>query len=171
MGCCLALSFRTLAPTHHAVLACRVPVSEGVFSAALRKFTRKLRRRSGGEFLVVNEWRGGRRHVHCLIRVPGALRSRDVGAWWSSSCPVPARHSCTPVRNPVGLGRYVFKDVKDQSQVEAPPGEFTGRLFSYSRAFFAAPIRDLWRAQLREWEELRRTSAIDAHDAEEQEKR
>jgi hypothetical protein len=129
----------------------RVPLAEGEFSKALKKFKQKLRRRAGGEFLVVNEWRGGRRHAHVLIRAAGALRSEDLGVWWASSCPAPARHSCKPVRNPAGLARYVVKDVKDQSDVEPPPPTFRGRLLSYSRHFLAASMRQLWTALRAEW--------------------
>ena len=58
---------------------------------------------------------------------------------------------CHPVRSGDAAARYVVKDLSDSSKKEVPPAGFKGKLFSYSRQFFAKPLAVLAREVVEAW--------------------
>ncbi len=81
-----------------------------------REFTRdvgnllkRLKRRLGGdmESLWINEWKGGQRHVHALLRTGRKLTRRMVREERAKAGSY--RFSCKPVRNVGGMARYIVK--------------------------------------------------------------
>jgi hypothetical protein len=108
--------------------------------------------KSGCEYLVMNEWSEGHRHVHILVRAEANITPPMVRALWAKTLPGPRfHHHCAPVRNPVGMARYLVKDLKDDTKKELVPQSFRGRHFTYSRRFFTGPVAALWRQQLQAW--------------------
>jgi hypothetical protein len=120
----------------------------------LTRFLGRLRYRVACEYLLVNEWRGGQRHVHVLIRASGVIRPEVVSALWAKINPGPRsiRSSyCRQVRNPIGAARYIVKHVRDEAKKEVAPRTYPGRVMTYSKGFLSQSLDTLWREQLREW--------------------
>jgi hypothetical protein len=122
-------------------------------SDGLTRYLWRLRYRlKDVEYLAVNEWAGGHRHIHALVRTGGELTPGLVGDLWGKSLPgLSFTHHCGPVRDSVAVARYLVKDIKDGSKKEVPPQSFRGRLLRYSKGFFSAKVADLWREQIAEW--------------------
>jgi hypothetical protein len=151
MSAALRLSFRVLPPTHFVRVTVLGVMGAQELTRCVGRFLRRLRRR-GCEYLAVNEWRAGRRHHHVLVRTHGELTSAVVVELWRASCPgVRVTSYCGPVRSPGGSARYVVKDLRDRSKKEVPPGDFGGRLFSYSKRFLSEPLKVLIRDAVEEW--------------------
>ena len=113
------------------------------------RFLRGLRRR-GCEYFSLNEWHEGKRHHHVVVRTEEDLRSDVVKDLWRASCRGARVTSyCQQVRNVEGTARYITKDVMDPSR--GPAAWFRGKLFSYSKGFLAAPLKELLRAVVAEW--------------------
>jgi len=126
-------------------------------SHLISRFIRRLRYslgklRSGFEYLVMNEWSEGSRHVHILARVFVGLTREMVRFFWAKTLPgVPFHCHCAVVRSPAAIARYVVKDLKDDSKKELAPQTFSGRIYSYSRGFFTKSVSALWKDQIEEW--------------------
>jgi hypothetical protein len=132
-------------------------VGDRDFSQAITRFMRRLRYaigklRSGFEYLVMNEWSEGSRHIHILVRVLVDLTRETVRCLWAKTLP---GHQftchCAMVRSPAAIARYVVKDLKHNSKKELAPLTFQGRIYTYSRGFFTKSVAALWKEQLREW--------------------
>jgi hypothetical protein len=118
------------------------------------RFLERLRYRVPCEYLLVNEWRGGQRHVHLLVRASGEITPELVSALWAKLIPGPTsiRSSyCRPVRTPTGAARYIVKHVRDGAKKEVAPRTYQGRVMTYSKGFLSQSMDALWREQLREW--------------------
>jgi hypothetical protein len=112
-----------------------------------------VKRRLDGdlEWLWISEWRDGQRHIHVLLRtsrgLPRGVVQKDLAKVG------PYRCSCKRVRNVPGVARYIVKDLKNpEKKAEIAPAGFQGRLFSASRGFLTAPLKDLWRQIRQEWQ-------------------
>ena len=72
------------------------------------------------------------------------------------------------MQNVEGAARYIVKDVRDPAKKEVPPAWFSGKLFSYSGRFFAAPLKVLMQAVVKDWREQSRKRSrehqIDSHE-------
>jgi hypothetical protein len=157
MAACLIRSFWELAPTHHVRLTAYGMISDRELTLAHGRFLSRLKYRlralgSTIQYLLVNEWSDGQRHVHILVRTDFDLTSGIIRDLWAKSLPgVQFTHHCAPVRSPTAIARYVVKNLKDDAKKELPPRSFRGRIFTYSRGFFTKPVAALWKEQLREW--------------------
>ena len=138
-------------------------ISDRDLSLAVSRFLRRLRYRLGTlgcEYLLVNEWSDGHRHMHILIRTGFALTSAMIRELWAKSLPgMPFTHHCGPVRNPAAIANYVVKHLRDDSKKELAPRSFKGRIYSYSKGFFSKKVAALWDEQLREWDSARERSS------------
>jgi hypothetical protein len=127
------------------------------FSLAVGRFMRRLRYALGKlqsslEYLVMNEWSEGLRHVHILVRVLIDLTRETVRWLWAKTLPGPRfTCHCDPVRIPAAIARYIVKDLKDNSKKELAPQTFNGRIYTYSRGFFTKSVATLWKEQVQEW--------------------
>ena len=120
----------------------------------MQRFLKRLRYRVACEYLVVNEWNGGHRHVHLLIRADGEITAELVSELWAKVIPGPRsiRSSyCGPVENPIGAARYIVKCVRDEGKKEVAPRSYQGRVMTCSRGFLSQSMDALWREQVREW--------------------
>jgi hypothetical protein len=149
-------SFRLLPPTHLVRVTVHGLISHPALSRAVSRFLGKLkyrlRTRWGFEYLLVNEWRDGHRHMNILVRTGADLPTKMVGELWEKSLPgLPSTHYCRPVDTPVGVANYVFKNLKSDLKKELPPTTFRGRIDTYSHGFFTKQVAALWEEQVREW--------------------
>jgi hypothetical protein len=132
-------------------------IGDREFSLAISRFMRRLRYaigklRSGFEYLVMNEWSEGSRHIHILVRVLVDLTRETVRILWAKTLPgVPFTCHCAVVRSATAMARYVVKDLKHNSKKELAPLTFQGRIYTYSRGFFTKSVAALWKEQLGEW--------------------
>jgi len=146
-----------LVPTHEVRVTVLGVISDGHLSLAVGRFLRRLKYRFGTlrsifEYLLINEWSEGQRHFHILVRATVDLIRQMIRILWKKTLPgVAFTCHCAPVRNPVAIGRYVVKDLRNASKKELAPRTFTGRIYTYSRGFFSKPVADLWKEQLQEW--------------------
>ena len=165
LASCLCRSFLELPPTHEVRITVYGMITDQELSQANGSFFRRLRYRLGTEgseceYLAVNEWSEGHRHMHILVRTCFALTSPMIRALWAKTLPsLPFTHHCAGVRNPAAIARYVVKHVKDDSKKELAPRSFKGRVYSYSRGFFTETLADLWKEQVAEWYPARKRSS------------
>src|SRR5262249_54233251 len=68
MARCLIRSFQTLPPTHMIRLTAFAMLTDRELTKRIRQFLDRLRYRVPLEYLLVNEWSDGHRHVHILVR-------------------------------------------------------------------------------------------------------
>jgi hypothetical protein len=119
-------------------------VSDRELTRRIARFLKLLRYRVRLEYLLINEWSEGYRHVHILVRASGDLTSELVGKLWRKVTPGPrgiTSSYCRPIRNPIGMARYIVKHVKDGGKKEVAPKNFEGRIMSYSKGFWSEPLR------------------------------
>src|SRR5262249_13403056 len=144
MALCLQRSFRDLPPTHEARVTVFGLISDRELSRAVGRFLRRLKYRlrgSGWEYLLVNEWSDGHRHMHLLVRTGFDLIPAVIRELWAKTLPaVPFTHHCGPVRTPAAIAKYLVKDLADDSKKELPRQNFRGRIFSYSKRFFTKKV-------------------------------
>jgi hypothetical protein len=131
-------------------------ITDRDLSRAIGRFLGKLkclfRELYGFEYLVVNEWSEGHRHMHILVRTRAELTPRMIGELWEKTLPgLPFTHYCKPVRNPIGIANYVVKHLKDDAKKELPPESFRGKVYLYSHGFFTKKVAALWKEQIQEW--------------------
>lgn len=147
-------SYGVLPPTHMVRITVQEPISDAELTRCISRFLGRLKRR-GHEYLIINEWKRGKRHHHILVRAAGKLTRRMVREFWSASCPGKRfTRYCARVIDPVRVARYVVKDTREGG--ELPPEGFRGRVISSSEAFFSAPTKVLWAEQRTEWDRQRR---------------
>ena len=183
IGACFRISFGELPPTHHFRLTIRDngitnKLLTEIVGSVLKKMKYKLKPDTF-DYLVVNEWSKGKRHHHIVLRTSERLTARFVRPLVEKTLVAFAkRHpnvhlrslgkddlSVMIVRNPVGLAKYVVKDLKDRSKAELPPAEFKGRIFTMSQTFLVRPrdillneVKAKWNAKRVELD-LRRAAA------------
>lgn len=162
----LIRSFREKPPDYTFVLKLvdDEPTWDVLLGRYLNAFTQHIRdfRKSDGitfEYDIRIEFKDGQPHAHVTVITPLGWSStqvkRLVKGWWESSCPgratlVYADH----VKTPVGLAKYVTKDLLDRRGVEMPPQEWNGRkcrLVRRSNGFLARSKKELWEEQCAEW--------------------
>src|SRR5207244_2635053 len=87
---CLVRSFEELPPTHMIRLTSfAMLLSDRELTKRLQRFLERLRYRVPCEYLLVNEWNGGHRHVHLLIRADGEITAELVSELWAKVIPGP----------------------------------------------------------------------------------
>lgn len=151
MSACVCRSALEAPPTHEARISVSGPVDDKQLTAAHSRFLRKLRGR-GCEYLAVNEWKQGKRHLHILIRAAAEITAKEVGQWWQASLPPGARASshCAPLRNVMGFIRYIFKDMRGGG--ELPSSTFKGKIYTSSRRFLVRKLGVLWKEVRDQWD-------------------
>jgi hypothetical protein len=151
MAAIFSRSFTASPPTHEARITVRSSIDDKELSAALGRFCRRLRYRAC-EYLCVNEWRHGRRHLHIVIRTGAKITPSDISAWWDKSLPgVPFTHHLDTVRCAGALAKYLVKHLRSAEKKELVPSVFTGRVVTYSRHFLIKRLADIWADQLAAW--------------------
>jgi hypothetical protein len=118
------------------------------------RFLERLRYRIPLEYLLVNEWREGHRHMHILVRADTHVTPDLVADLWSKVNPGPrsiCTSYCRPVDDPIKIARYIVKDLKDAAKKEVAPKSYEGRVMTYSRRFLAKSMKKLWRELVDDW--------------------
>jgi hypothetical protein len=151
---CLLRSFEVLPPTHMIRLTCFAMFSDRELTKRITRFLGRLRYWVPCEYLLVNEWSDGHRHMHILVRAGSEVTAELVSNLWHKVLRGPRGFGtsyCRPVRNPAGLARYTVKHVRDASKAEVAPKTYQGRVMTYSKGFLSRPIETLWRESLEDW--------------------
>jgi hypothetical protein len=152
-------SFKELPPTHMIRLTSFALLSDSELTKRVRWFLDRLRYRVPCEYLLVNEWSDGHRHMHILVRAAGEITPELVSELWHNVLGGPkslGTSYCRPIRNPGGAARYIVKHVNDAAKKEVAPKTYSGRVMTYSKGFLSKSMQSLWREQLQDWN-LRRT--------------
>jgi hypothetical protein len=150
-------SFKELPPTHFVRVTPLGLVADAAFTPDIRRFLHALRKRLGGdlEYFWRNEWQGGPRHMHMLLRTSRDLPTQLVGEVLEEIGDY--THYCQPVRNSFKVANYVCKYLRDVAKRGVlPPQDFQGHQFSSSRRFLVVTslgilVRQLkqeWRARM-----------------------
>jgi hypothetical protein len=159
MAACVLRSARELPPTHEARVTAFGVAGDEELTAGHAQFFRRLRE-SGIEYLAVNEWKHGKRHLHLLLRAGSKITARQVGRWWRASLPRGVRGTshCAAIRNVTAFVRYVFKDVREGG--ELPPRDFAGKVFTASRGYLVRRLDVLSREVRAEWDRSRTSKGM-----------
>jgi hypothetical protein len=147
-------SFEELPPTHMIRLTSFAMVPDRELTKRVRRFLERLRYRVACEYLVVNEWSDGHRHMHLLVRTAGTITPELVSNLWEKVMPGPmsAKSSyCRPVASAARVACYVVKHVRDAAKKEVAPKSYAGRVMTYSKGFLSQSMEALWREQCRQW--------------------
>lgn len=162
----LLRSFREQPPDYTFVLKLTddQPTYDVMMAEYLNNFTQKVRdfRKSDDttfEYDIRIEFRHGEPHCHVTVITPLGWSKRAVkelaAGWWKASCPGRAVSVYADrVRNVVGHGNYVTKNLKNRRTVEMPPLEWSGRRCKFVRrsgGFLSKSKAELWREQCNEW--------------------
>jgi hypothetical protein len=153
---CLMKSFKDLPPTHMVRLTCFAMLSDPELTKRVTRFLERLRYRVSCEYLLVNEWSDGHRHMHILVRAGGEVAPELVSGLWRKVLGGPkslGTSYCRPVKNPAGLAHYTVKHVRDASMAVVAPKSYRGRVMTYSKGFLSRSMKDLWREAVEEWKQ------------------
>jgi hypothetical protein len=115
-------------------------LSDRELTRRLTLFLRRLRYRVQCEYLLVNEWNGGHRHTHLLVRAQGEVTAELVSELWTKVIPGPPaiRSSyCRPVEDPIRVARYMVKHVADEGKKEMALRSYGGRVMTCSKGFLS----------------------------------
>ena len=130
--------------THVIRVSCHNPIDDRVLSKAHSDLLRRLRRTTDCDYWAINEWSGGKRHLHALTRAKGDVPSGLIGELWNRALPGrKLTYYADRVRDQVAIAMYLSKFE------EAPPDAFSGRLFSSSREFFPKSVTELMKEKTR----------------------
>ena len=159
MAACVLRSARELPPTHEARVTAFDMAGDTELTVAHGRFFRRLRE-SGIEYLAVNEWKHGKRHLHILLRAGSRITAGQVGRWWRASLPrgVRATSHCAPIRNVTAFVRYLFKDVREGG--ELPDPGFAGKIYTASRKYLVRKVDVLWQEEREEWDRSRTSKGM-----------
>jgi hypothetical protein len=127
-------------------LTCFALLSDRELTKRLRRFLDRPRYRVECEYLLVNEWRQGHRHVHILVRAEGAIKPELASELWAKVSPGPRSIRSIygrPVEDPIRLARYVVKHVADEAKKEMAPRSYSGRVMTYSKGFLSQTMAAL----------------------------
>jgi hypothetical protein len=161
-------SFKVLPPTHVIRLTSFAMLPNRELTQRVSRFLERLRYRIPSEYLLVNEWSDGHRHMHLLVRADGDISPALVGELWGKLIPGPKgirSTYCRPVKNPAGAARYIVKHVGDAGKKEVAPKTYRGRVMTYSREFLSESMESLWRDELRDWNLQRRSGPEGAEES------
>lgn len=144
-------SFQEKPPDLYARVSVHAMLSNRVISQIESNFRQQLRYRRV-EYVAVVEWRspgGVGRHLH-LVMWPNGLKETEIGHLWQNCLPKGVRSSwyVKPVRNPVGLARYLVKNIKAGGVV--PPPDSPRRIFNTTKRALIKPMPQLWQDIQRE---------------------
>jgi hypothetical protein len=159
MAACVLRSARELPPTHEARVTAFGMADDRELTVAHGRFFRRLRE-NRIEYLAVNEWKRGRRHLHVLLRAGSGVTARQVRKWWRASLPRGARATshCAPIRDVTAFVRYVFKDIHVGG--ELPDPGFAGKIYTASRSYLVRRLDVLWKEERAEWDRSRRSKGM-----------
>jgi hypothetical protein len=144
-------------------VTCHDDIEDLQLTASHGELMRRLRRTTGCEYWVINEWERGRRHLHGLIRGGHGISTSLVGNLWRAVLPDwDVSHQADEVYDQVAIAKYLTK-------LREEPPWFRGNLYSQSRGFFPKPVTVLMaeRRRLRQREDreseadLKGESAVD----------